>query len=340
MSLVRRQLGLLLAVALCCFGHRLLALELDYDYDGAEVVFHLIGTKPESRYNLRIIDLVTDQQIAEITEFEAGSVSGVRNSKWNPDIDEGIFRLVLEVNGEKFHLDDDELDFRTVQTEFIPVKINRRLGKLHWSLPVAALTRVIAYTDTGLKVASIRPWTFLPPGNYTESWSFKDADGVKDYRDDPQLNLYAQAYPLPSNILIIGEPLLDGFQAIDDFKNLELTNERYEFDVTLLSQGEGSQSSIQEMQGLPVLRPGDAVRVSLKESTKHAMGSKRFEVLFYWDDQFLHEETDSLNPCTFIFPNVPDFSGKQYLTVNVKDLVGGWGVKTIPVYYLPSKTLQ
>lgn len=276
--------------------------------------FQIQGAKaPADVYRLIIRDLITQEKLTEVDGFQATGIEQVLVVKWACTLDEGLYYLqVFEgqtlVHGESAQaLIWEEQAFETSNAE-----LDRRNFAIRWQPFRASLSRTNVALPSGLRLGRATSWRF-----HSNTWQevpgdFLGEDG-RSYRDHPQLRPYVQSIPLPSHWLVVGQPLWESYREEALFHTIELPDNTLNFTLSAID------------------RDSSIVRIQLDPETQDYLTGRRYEVLLYLNGEFIHEESQGVNPYTYVLPENSNLQGEFQLTVNLLDYSGNWGTRTLLV---------
>lgn len=306
--------------------------------DGA-VEFQVRGTagRPSA---LGLVDVRTDEELVRLSSFDFSEPGNLYIAHLPSGNQDGVYQIKL-YDGE-----DEEIAFPCLPVS--PPKqalnaanatVDRRKSLVSWVPGQTSLVRVNAGLEDGMFIRTLMPWHFSAAVERSVPWNFWDVDHVADYRSDPNLRVYAVSVPLPSYLVVIGRPLFRTYADLPLFAKLDVLEPEFGFEITVDSD---QVHKIDSLPGkdIPEVSPGSAVRIQLDPAGVDALASKRFEILFFMNGQFFYEETDAVNPYTFLWPSEALGEGLQLLTVNVRSYNIGYGSRTIPVWLSGARQVQ
>ena len=193
----------------------------------------------------------------------------------------------------------------SVKKEIVPREILARnivfdaqKGEISYTLDEDAYVRIrLGVINSGPMLAHLVDWEYRPKGDHKEVWDGKVGENPADYRGrkDLRIILIAKSSPdlHPAPTFEISFPGADK----DD-------------------------------QGFPVLSAKAPVRVTVPEETMVWLSQSRFEMVFYFDDLFVYEEEEGLNPYTFHLDTTGFNNGLHTITFNILSSSGDAGTLT------------
>lgn len=289
---------------------------------------------------LGLYEIRTNMEMARISSFHFSENGGIYIARLPAGNPEGVYEIRL------YGGDGEEIVFPRLPVspprgtlEGISTVLDRRKSVVSWVPNQTSLLRVNAGFDGGMFIRTLVPWHFSAAVKCSVPWDFWDEDHVADYRNARGLRVYARAIPLPSHLVVLGQPLFNVYTNLPLFADLNMLDPEFGFAVTV----DGDQ--VHEVDFLPgkkvaEISPGSAIRIQLDQAGKEILASKRYEILFFMNGQFFYEESDAADPYTFIWPSEEMGEGFQVLTVNVSSYNIGYGSKTIPIWLSRTNRLQ
>jgi len=294
--------------------------------------FQIQNALPGQSYWLQLENLRDSRQVTNVVGFRSEGLAEALVSDFKVR-DEGVYLIHLFRGNGELNLHRAEIPIPEMM-EVANAEIDRRGSTVRWRTPRSSLARVNAVLNSGMRIDTIAPWHFTSNHDQFSLWDFKDRVKIKDYRDHPNLRVFVQFIPLPDYLVVVGRPPLADYAQHPLFRNLPLPAGDQELTFEVLTK---SVRRVSDLPGkdLPVVKPGTALRVRLDPRTRMRLGINRYEIMFYVDGEFLHEESEGLDPYTFLLPKLPRDSGLIYLSANMSDYNGNSGTSTIPVWYDP-----
>lgn len=298
--------------------------------DDGTVEFQIRGLKtPPAR--LVIEDIRTAKRVATVKKIApAQSVEGF-TAAWKPGRVEGVYVARLyDRNGVEIDMPREMPSGAADDVKVLNVEISGRDEHVSWSTDRAALVRVNAGLDGGMFIKMVSPWRFAASGAHRTPWDFWDDDRVAHYKDSRALQVYALAVPLPSFLIVVGQPDFATYRDLPLFRGFGSLADGYTFDVEVMGASTVHDAAFPG-RTIPVVVPGDRLRLRLDEPTRRALARERFEYLFYLNGEFFYEESDASDPTTVVWPGEGLGAGLQLLTVNIFSFSNGYGSRTIPI---------
>jgi hypothetical protein len=286
---------------------------------------------PAKSYRVELYELRSEKPAASITGFVGAKLPQVLALQWKPEVPPGVYFARLFTGSREIPLVHDGIRMPdSYLTDH--VKIDRKQSKIRWRAPRASVARVNAVLANGMRVDTVVPWHFTSNSEHTAEWTFRDRGKVRNYRDNPALQVFAQYVPLPDYLVIVGRPDFAAYEAHPIFLQLPLPTGDQEVELEAVSE---EKRAVPELPGiaLPVVKAGSGLRVKLDPTTKANIGKQRYEIMIYADGEFIYEEPEGADPYVFLMRDLPRKSGLLYLSVNIVDYTGNAGSHTLPVWY-------
>lgn len=263
---------------------------------------------PAEAYTYVLKALGEDGKIAryDLTDLTGGETLSPRDVKW--DAKTGLLSYVLDK----------------------PARVNVRLG----------------LNDGGPLLRTLIDWVARPSGVREEKWDGKDASGVLDVGAHPRLAIGVQAFALPQNAILIGDPqaqvaLIERLpaQRVQRPKAKVQPKHMYshaqqpleargDFKVQL-SLPNGLQRTA---AGLPVISTSVPVRLEVDAKDRDRALARRFEPVFFIDGQFAFENEVGFVPMTWNFDPAALNEGEHFITVNLRGYEGNFGMATVKIF--------
>lgn len=314
------------------------------------VVRERIVVQPgEAETHVQLQDLLPEKKY-ELGVFEAGKATLLQSHPVNAENGEstvnvtirlpktGMYQLRLKVDGGWQQIEDlppaaiPKEGFRLTRAE-----IDRRERKITLVLPVSCIFRVVATNESQMNILTLRSWRFGAAGQKVDvPWDFWDGEKVKNYFDDPSLAILADYIPLPEGFLVEGNPDFTAYRDIAQFKALQLPAQDFKFTISLRTGDPEKDPAPEQREGIPVMRAGDIVKVVVSEASLKELSGRRFEILYFVEGDFVHEETEGMSPSNYSLPDLGRPPGRCHLTVNIRDFEGNAGSSTVLFWYQPS----
>lgn len=286
---------------------------------------------PIDHYRVEIVDLIDGGTVATIGEFTGTPLKHVFEALW--PLKEGheiLAARVVEVSKAKRlpgeleqtpgHL--GQIEFKG---EFVAVEASLKFedSLLSWDLGRPVLARAMVATRSGLPLSTPLDWGVLTSGKGSASWNFRGEDGF-DYSGNPYLVPYLQTIPLPGHWVVVGNVSWQRLKDRPQFKGLTLPDEKISFDLKAVLPS-GEMRAIDEKTKY---EKGMAIRFELGEASRKFMSGKRFEILIYFNGDFVHEESQGVSPYLYVLPQNLNGSGREIISVNVLEYGGSWGTQS------------
>lgn len=247
----------------------------------------------------------------------------------------GLYQLKLKKNNEWISL--EELPMVTVPKEgfrLLAGEIDRRDKKINFTLLASCIFRIVATNESQMSILTLQGWRFGSAGQKIEiPWDFWDGGKVKNYWSDPSLAVVADYIPLPEGFLVAGNPDFSTHRGIPLLRDLKLPSDEFKFDVSLRKGDLAKKKKMVLKDQLPVIEAGDYVRAIVSRESLGILKGRRFEILYFLEGDFVHEETEGMSPSNYCLPNLGRPSGRYHLTVNIRDFNGNAGSSTVAFWY-------
>lgn len=276
------------------------------------VVFQIHGADPAAKYLLKLAALDRADKDLQLDSFIESEMDGILVSDWNPPIKDSLYRIQLMKNGKVVFNSQDLGVLAAQEMETGIGKINRKDGVVDWSLEKPSIVRLLAVTGNGMLVDTIEKWHFASNERHQSGWSFFDPQNVRDYRQDSGLEALVQRQSLPGGWVVVGSPEVKNYPSLTS-SLVGLPNTQFGISVSPIDAPDGAGSRLR------------GIRMDLEHQTAKYLSDKRYEILIYVNGEFFHEESQGVNPYTFVFPDSLSWSGDQVITVNVLDYEGNFG---------------
>jgi len=208
----------------------------------------------------------------------------------------------------------------------------------------------VGLQNSGPLLRTVLDWLPRNAGTHTEQWDGMDASGVIKLAAHPKRDLVVQAFALPENTLLVGDPQVserlikdiswephkreaaqDQRRAVMNVSRQPLET-RSEFDIRLVMP-EGLTKS---KDGLPVIAGRIPVRLDIDDSDRKRALERRFEAAFYVDGILVFENETGFLPMTWYWDTGGMNPGAHYLTANIIGYDGNFGMKTLKVQIRPN----
>ncbi|HKE93291.1 MAG TPA: hypothetical protein VKB34_03210, partial [Povalibacter sp.] len=207
--------------------------------------------------------------------------------------------------------------------------------------------------DGGPLLRTLIDWVVRPGGLQREAWDGKDSSGVLDLASHPRLAIGVQAFSLPENSLIVGDPqtrvnLIESLPGARQSRP-HSTAARHMYDHAqqpLESRGDFTISLIlptdlrRSGDRLPIVSSTIPVRLDIAAADRARAIARRFEPVFFIDGQFAFENEVGFMPLTWNFDPAALNDGEHFLTVNLRGYEGNFGMATVKVLVAKSGTTR
>lgn len=214
--------------------------------------------------------------------------------------------------------------------------MDHHTGKIRFQLPSAGLFRVTAMTESAMHVAHLRAWHLGGAGQqYVVDWDFWDDRKTQNHRKTPGLVATMDFIPLPAGYIVAGFPPYERYRSSGLNRNVVIPEARVDARISFPSSF-GQSSASNHSKTLPVVHAGDPVRVELTPETLRALDQRRYEVIYFLNGEFIHEEAKGVSPTIYRMPSIPRLEGDTFLTVNIRDFFGNVGATTTQISYKPT----
>jgi hypothetical protein len=238
----------------------------------------------------------------------------------------------------------------------IPVRLESQGGGYlaRFTVPEAARVDIRAGIHQGPLLANIMPWKALPPGAHARAWDGLDTTGKFKVMEQPACHVYAQAYTLPDNTLLVAG-------GKDDYP---------EYHKALATRTPGSDDSTVSFDAVrqaAIVRVGQAlsmpyvsgaaldppVRFTVYDEADRntgladkgaatvsgllrlvievapedvaAFNNQRYEIVVFIDNERVDEEEHAQTPYTYVLDTARMPNGEHVVTINQAGLNGQVG---------------
>ncbi len=351
----------LLLLALCCLPPSVLGQTLTITNVQAEPrqIDAAAGGQVAIRFTLSAAADVTvriydgrDLLIRELSR--PGLAAGGHTVTWDGRDQEGrsvppeayIYTLTADRRGERVVFD---LSDATGGRDVVPraVKWDAASGTLSYVLDAPARVNVrIGLQNNGPLLRTLINWVVRPGGLQQERWDGRDASGVLDLARHPSLDVFVQAFALPDNAILVGDPqqaveLIEPLQWKRDARPRSAAPPKRMYahaqqpleargDVTVKLVLPSGLATTPE--GLPIVSGGPVpVRLEIDERDRERTLATRFEPVFFVDGQFMFENEVGFAPMTWTWDATNVNDGEHVLTVNVRGYEGNFGIASVKV---------
>ena len=293
--------------------------------DSGELYFQIQDARENASYSIELVSAGGKHSISTIDDFGPTTLPKVLEASWDGDLPEGIYYYNLLRDGEAAGSSKHPVSLDG-EMDVVFAEVERREGKLRWEIGRPAVYRLVAGMNSGAFLGQVKPWSFTDGSKSEIDWDFNFGQGVKSLAQQPGLTVYAQYFPISRGFIISGEPEVGAAGEYLSEKDQELLpNRKIAFELYVGEKEMSRPSGVRDR--LPMVHAGTPIRVKLSEQSRDYLEKARFEVLIYIDGEFIHEESQGVDPYTFVFPEVIWADGKRTLAINVLDNVGNFGAQ-------------
>lgn len=227
------------------------------------------------------------------------------------------------------------------------VRVDKTSGEISYVLERPARVNVrIGLNNAGPLLRTLIDWVARPAGQQIERWNGKDASEVLDLAAHPRLFVSVQAFSLPENSILVGEPqqqvqLISGLPAQTEQRQKSGTQAKRMYSHAqqpLESRGDFNvlwslpSSLPRSANGVPIVTAMTPVRLDVPQADRERALSRRFEPVFFIDGQFAFENEVGFVPMTWNFDPSALNEGEHFLTVNLRGYEGNFGMATLKVF--------
>lgn len=226
------------------------------------------------------------------------------------------------------------------------VRVDKTNGAISYVLDRPARVNVrLGLDNAGPLLRTLIDWVVRPAGQQLERWNGKDASDVLDLAAHPRLFVSVQAFSLPDNSILVGEPqqqvqLIAGLphQAQQRQKSGTQAKRMYSHaQQPLESRGDFKvlwtlPKLPRSANGVPIVTSVTPVRLDVQQADRERALSRRFEPVFFIDGQFAFENEVGFVPMTWNFDPAALNEGEHFLTVNLRGYEGNFGMATLKVF--------
>jgi len=239
-----------------------------------------------------------------------------------------------------------------VNTYVKHVRWNESIHKIQYDLtePSRILIRA-GIANGGPLLATLLNWEPRGKGTHYDTWDGKDASGLIDLSNHPNLIFSAQTYSLSANtILVTGKLQNKRFitipgkshmrhQKVHEHKhmfsfNLQKPEARgdYKAKLKLVNNDKG------EINGIPIVSGTASILLTTDEKHRAIALARRIEPVFYIDGQMSYENEVGFLPATWNMDSTRMNNGIHYITANLRGYEGNFGIASIQVYVKNSRS--
>lgn len=225
------------------------------------------------------------------------------------------------------------------------VRVDKASGAISYVLDRPARVNVrIGLNNAGPLLRTLIDWVVRPSGQQVERWNGKDASEVLDLAAHPRLLVSVQAFSLPENSILVGEPqqqvqLIAGLPT--DAPRRKKTGKQAKRMYSHAQQPLESRGDFNVLwtlpdlprsaDGVPIVTSVTPVRLDVEQADRERALSRRFEPVFFIDGQFVFENEVGFVPMTWNFDPSALNEGEHFLTVNLRGYEGNFGMATLKV---------
>ncbi len=219
---------------------------------------------------------------------------------------------------------------------FPKFSLDKKSGKIEYILPQAGRVRLRAGILEGALLKTILDWQAKEAGKHELMWDGLDKSGEMNLLNNANLNLNLNAFSLPDNAIIVKQ-IEPSFAAPDSVYHEVKTGRHFHYLHPRSNCHEPkfkiifSDAVKKDEKGIPLLKGKTAFSVQIDPSDEIDLIRKRFEVMVYFDSNFLFEEEQAVTPATFTLDVSSWAQGYHLLTVNVMSYDDHIGVETVKV---------
>ena len=189
------------------------------------------------------------------------------------------------------------------------LKFDASTGVIVYTLPEDGYVRIrLGLTNGGPMLAHLLDWDLRSQGPHKESWDGRVGGGTVDYRNrgDLIITFNAVSVPVPD---------------VGVSKNSRIrTAPKFEIIFPDLTDRQDTE--------YPTLSGRAAVRIAVPEETMQWLSSVNYEIALFFDDLFVIEEEEGVNPFTYYIDTRQYNNGLHRITVNVLSSSGEAGTMT------------
>jgi hypothetical protein len=230
------------------------------------------------------------------------------------------------------------------------------IGDVKWSqdrkiisyvIPKPARVNIrIGISNSGPLLRTLLNWVPRLSGVNEATWDAKDASGVLDLSKHDHLDIWAQAFSLSDNSIIVG-PLPDAVGLIGDMPweverrsikqvspkrmyahSQQPIDTRGDFTISLTLPDHLPINA----DGLPVVTGRVPVRLEISEKDRALALARRTEPVFFVDGQFAFEIESGFLPITWMWDTKGINRGVHYISANLRGYEGNFGIATLKVF--------
>jgi hypothetical protein len=225
-----------------------------------------------------------------------------------------------------------------------PPRWLRDEGRIELTLTRDARVRVrVGLTGGGPLLRTLLDWVPRPAGAHSIAWDGRDAAGVLDVAEHPNLAVVAEAFALPRNTFWVGKPP-DRTSVVSDIDGSirrrsasRKPSQRHSYAAQAMETRRDYRVDIQvktderASDGTWVVRGPVVVRVDVAESLRAQVLDERMELVHYVDGRLQYENEVGFLPASWRLDPAGLAEGDHYLTTNLRGYEGHFGVETVRI---------
>ncbi len=287
---------------------------------------------------------------------KASLLSGTNSIEWDGNDFQGnsapaeAYHYTLTANSHKDNVTYDVTDLTGNKLYTIKnIKWSKSEGAFIYNL--ANISRVlirVGLKEHGPLLVTISNWEAKTYGQQVEKWNGKDATGVLELSNHPNLFIFAQAYTLSDNTILVAtssskykyipEKYLKGKRE-SNYKHIQRIaapqqqkpETRGDFVANLSIPG----MEIDDKLGAYIVNGTVPITLDLSADKRELMLSRRMESVYYVDGQFTYESEISYLPMTWKLDTSVLNEGEHFVSVNLRGYEGNFGLATLKLYVQP-----
>lgn len=176
------------------------------------------------------------------------------------------------------------------------ISFDAATGEITYTIPEDAFVRIrLGLTNGGPMLTHLLDWDLRRQGRNGEKWSGRVGKSPIDYRSRKDLMITVIAYATASEDDLTMHPYLQPSPA---------------FEILF-------PDSVKREGGYPVLTGKSRIRIMVPSETMRWLSDLRYEIALYFDDLFIYEEEEGLNPFTFFLDTAQYNDGLHRINVNI-----------------------
>lgn len=291
--------------------------------------FKIREASTNASYQLEITDMASGAVLLSLVDWKRGILPTIKKSAQPVKLDaDSLFAMRLLKDGEEVNLDRDHK-----WPEAIPhrtITMRRDLGHITWTQTQPSLVRAFAATPTGMHLGWIQTWSLVQPDEHRVTWDFRDHQGLRYVASYRNVGAYIQEVLLPPSWLVTGK--VDYNKALEknaDFGDLSLPYDELAFSCQF------TNATVEKVNGMEChrLTKDSLLKLSLTDEAKKILASRRYEILFFLNGDFHHEESQGIDPYIYSIPSLSEQKGVHFLTINYIDYYGNVASQTLPIIF-------